>query len=82
MNRTDRLTAIMQTLQISKAASVQELSEQLKVSHMTVRRDLVSLVKSEKVKILHGSVILHPNSSSRETIATTRSSPRGPNIPS
>ncbi len=66
MNRTDRLTAIMQTLQISKAASVQELSEQLKVSHMTVRRDLVSLVKSEKVKVLHGSVILHPKSNARE----------------
>lgn len=66
MNRTDRLAVIMQTLQISKAASVQELSQRLKVSHMTVRRDLVSLVQSEKVKVLHGSVILHP-SSSRET---------------
>jgi len=66
MNRTDRLNAIMQTLQISKAASVQELSEQLKVSHMTVRRDLESLVKSEKVKIFHGSVILHPKSHTRE----------------
>ncbi len=66
MNRTDRLSVIMQTLQISKAASVQELSEQLKVSHMTVRRDLVALAKSEKVKVLHGSVILHPKSSSRE----------------
>jgi DeoR/GlpR family transcriptional regulator of sugar metabolism len=44
MNKADRMNAIMQTLQISKAASVQELSEQLKVSHMTVRRDLISLV--------------------------------------
>lgn len=56
----------MQTLQVSKAASVQELSEQLKVSHMTVRRDLVSLVKGEKVKVFHGSVILHPKSDARQ----------------
>jgi DeoR family deoxyribose operon repressor len=60
------MNAIMQTLQISKAASVQELSEQLKVSHMTVRRDLVSLVQSEKVRVLHGSVILHPKSDARQ----------------
>ncbi len=66
MNKADRLNVIMQTLQISKASSVQELSEQLKVSHMTVRRDLESLVKTEKVKILHGSVILHPKSNARE----------------
>jgi DeoR family transcriptional regulator, deoxyribose operon repressor len=66
MNRADRLNVIMQTLQINKASSVQELSEQLKVSHMTVRRDLMSLVKNEKVKILHGSVILHPKSDLRE----------------
>ncbi len=67
MNRSERLNMIMQTLQISKAASVQELSEQLKVSHMTVRRDLASLAKSEKVRMLHGSVILHPKSDIRET---------------
>ena len=65
MNRDERVNAIMQTLRISKASSVQELSEQLKVSHMTIRRDLVSLIKSERVKVLHGSVILHPRSSAR-----------------
>jgi DeoR family transcriptional regulator, deoxyribose operon repressor len=65
MTKTDRLNVIMQTLQISKASSVQELSRQLNVSHMTVRRDLVSLVESEQVKILHGSVILHPRTSAR-----------------
>lgn len=65
MNRDERVNAIMQTLQICKASSVQELSEQLKVSHMTIRRDLVSLIKSERVKVLHGSVILHPRSSAR-----------------
>jgi DeoR family transcriptional regulator, deoxyribose operon repressor len=66
MNRTDRQNVIMQTLQISKAASVQELSRQLKVSHMTVRRDLAFLVESQKVKIFHGSVMIHPRSDARE----------------
>lgn len=64
--RFERLNAIMQALRISKALSVQELSKQLKVSHMTVRRDLLSLAKNEQVKMLHGSVILHPKSSVRE----------------
>jgi len=62
MNKAQRLNAIVQTLQITRAASVHELSEQLKVSHMTVRRDLTTLVADEKVKIFHGSVILHPKS--------------------
>lgn len=66
VNRADRLDIIMQTLQMSKASTVQELSKQLKVSHMTVRRDLESLVRSEKVKIFHGGVVLHPKSSARE----------------
>ena len=66
MNRAGRLNTIMQTLQINRAASVQELSEQLKVSHMTVRRDLASLVQEEKVRVLHGSVILHPKSDIRQ----------------
>ncbi len=55
----------MQTLQINKASTVQELSRQLNVSHMTVRRDLASLVEKEQVKVLHGSVILHPKASDR-----------------
>ena len=65
MNKSDRLNVIIQTLSISRAASVQELSEQLKVSHMTVRRDLDSLVQSGQVRLFHGSVILHPSPSSR-----------------
>jgi DeoR family transcriptional regulator, deoxyribose operon repressor len=65
MNKSDRLNVIIQTLSISKAASVQELSEQLKVSHMTVRRDLDALVQSGQVRVFHGSVILHPSPSSR-----------------
>jgi DeoR family deoxyribose operon repressor len=65
MNKAERLKVIMQTLQISQASSVQELSQQLSVSHMTVRRDLLSLVERDQVKILHGSVILHPQNATR-----------------
>lgn len=66
MNKSERLDAIMQTLTLSKASSVRELSRQLKVSHMTVRRDLAALEEREEVKVLHGSVILHPRSSARD----------------
>jgi DeoR family transcriptional regulator, deoxyribose operon repressor len=69
MNKAQRLEAIIQTLQLSKASSVRELSSQLKVSHMTVRRDLAALEKSEQVKMLHGNVILHPKSSNRDDIS-------------
>ncbi len=65
MGKTERLNLIMQTLSISKGSSVQELSEQLKVSHMTIRRDLESLVQSGQVRVFHGSVILHPSTNGR-----------------
>jgi DeoR family transcriptional regulator, deoxyribose operon repressor len=65
MNKTERMSLIMQTLTIKKASSVQELTEQLKVSHMTIRRDLGALVQSGKVKVYHGSVILHPSTPGR-----------------
>ena len=65
MNKSERLDAIMQTLRINSVSSVQELSRQLKVSHMTVRRDLLSLEQDEEVRVLYGSVMLHPKSSAR-----------------
>jgi DeoR family deoxyribose operon repressor len=60
MKKTERLKTIMQTLRINNVSSVEELSRQLKVSHMTVRRDLISLEEEEEVRVLYGSVILHP----------------------
>ncbi|HET6485500.1 MAG TPA: DeoR/GlpR family DNA-binding transcription regulator [Spirochaetia bacterium] len=66
MNKPERLNAIMQTLLLTKASSVSDLSRQLKVSHMTVRRDLEVLQESEQVKILHGNVILHPKRNARD----------------
>ncbi|MCX7023289.1 MAG: DeoR/GlpR family DNA-binding transcription regulator [Spirochaetes bacterium] len=65
MNRSERLSYILRILETDKASSVQELSRELKVSHMTIRRDLVPLVDDELVKILHGSVILHPKNDIR-----------------
>ena len=65
MTRTERLARILAILEEHKASTVPELAGELDVSHMTVRRDLVSLVDDERVKILHGSVILHPKSDSR-----------------
>jgi len=61
MNKSERLGRIMQTLRISKGSSVQDLAALLKVSHMTVRRDLASLMADEQVQMFHGSVTLHPS---------------------
>ena len=69
MNKEQRLNTIMKILGQNKASSVQELSHQLKVSHMTVRRDLAALEKMDQVKVLHGSVVLHPNSGVRDDIS-------------
>ncbi|MBN1241995.1 MAG: DeoR/GlpR transcriptional regulator [Spirochaetales bacterium] len=65
MNKAERLSRILGILEDAKASNVQELARELDVSHMTVRRDLVQLVDEERVKILHGSVILHPRSDAR-----------------
>lgn len=65
MTRTERLSAIVQTLRISGVSNVEELSRQLAVSHMTVRRDLLALEEQEEVRVLYGSVVLHPKASAR-----------------
>jgi len=61
MNRSERLDFIMRSLRASKGSSVQDLADLLKVSHMTVRRDLSALVEDGQVKLFHGSVTLHPS---------------------
>jgi DeoR family deoxyribose operon repressor len=65
MTRDERLERILRILEVEKASSVQALARELDVSHMTIRRDLVPLVGDERVKILHGSVILHPRNDAR-----------------
>lgn len=66
MSRSERISHILQVLETNKASNVHELSRELGVSHMTIRRDLVPLVNEERVKILHGSVILHPKNDRRD----------------
>ena len=61
MTRNERLGYIMQTLRVSKGSSVQDLADQLGVSHMTVRRDLAGLMAEQQVQMFHGSVTLHPS---------------------
>jgi DeoR family transcriptional regulator, deoxyribose operon repressor len=58
MNKLERIDIIMQTLRTSKASTVQDLSRLLQVSHMTIRRDLVTLEKQEQIRILYGGIIL------------------------
>ena len=65
MVKDDRSKRILAILEADKASTVQELARALDVSHMTIRRDLAPLVEGELVKILHGSVILHPRNDAR-----------------
>ncbi len=60
MKKIDRHKYILELLKLHSFSNVQELSQGLEVSHMTVRRDLEELAEQNKVKILHGSIILHP----------------------
>ncbi|NQT60177.1 MAG: DeoR/GlpR transcriptional regulator [Bacteroidetes bacterium] len=60
MKKSERHSYILNLLKLHTFSNVQELSQDLDVSHMTVRRDLDELADLDKVKILHGSVILNP----------------------
>ena len=55
-----RRTSIMSALRRAGFLSVAELSEQLNVSQMTVRRDLRRLAGSGEVVLVHGGVSLPP----------------------
>jgi len=56
--RDERLKKIIQTLKINTASTIQELADELSVSHMTVRRDLEVLTRQNIVKLLYGGVVL------------------------
>ena len=66
MTKIERWDAIMERLGLDKASTILELSGDLGVSAMTIRRDLAALAREGKVKILYGSVMLHPDLSRRE----------------
>jgi len=57
MTKQVRLEMIKDYLRQKKSVTVQELADLLKVSHMTVRRDLTELSRHDAVKIIHGGVL-------------------------
>lgn len=52
-----RLLTLLEILKDEKAASTKELSQHLKVTEMTVRRDLGILADKNQVRIIHGGAI-------------------------
>lgn len=64
MNKLERIDIIMRTLREHKASTIQDLAKLLDVSHMTIRRDLASLMGEGRVRILYGGIILNPEGDS------------------
>lgn len=60
MNKTERLNRIFDIVKRENGVPIQVLARHLDVSHMTIRRDLESLVDDNLVKLIHGGVILNP----------------------
>ena len=58
--KADRLNRIMQILKMRNGASIRELSSELEVSEMTVRRDLEVLSASRLVTLIQGVAIYRP----------------------
>jgi DeoR family transcriptional regulator, deoxyribose operon repressor len=57
IKRTERLSLIVQMLQAARGASISDLAGELKVSEMTVRRDLEALAAENKVRLIHAAAI-------------------------
>ena len=62
--RQDRLSNILETLHITRGASIKDLSERLGVSEMTIRRDLEALELEGKVRLVHTGALLVEGSTS------------------
>ncbi len=60
MNKDDRLDHIIDLLKQENGLPVQILATQLGVSHMTIRRDLETLVERGLVRLIHGGALLNP----------------------
>lgn len=67
MTKSERWNAIMRRLGFETTASILELSRDLDVSPMTVRRDLAALAREGKVRVLYGGAMLHPDLARRES---------------
>jgi DeoR family transcriptional regulator, deoxyribose operon repressor len=55
--RQDRIVKILDTLHVTRGATIRELAEALEVSEMTIRRDLDDLAAERKVKLVHAGAI-------------------------
>ena len=55
-----RVNSLLHLLKQNNASSIKELADALKVSEMTVRRDVQILAESGLVRIIHGGVIYNP----------------------
>ena len=60
MSKDERLERIVELLKQENGLPVQILAHQLDVSHMTVRRDLETLVERGLVRLIHGGALLDP----------------------
>ena len=57
--KIQRQNYILNNLKQNSSTTIHELASGLKVSEMTIRRDLLSLKRENRVKLLHGGVILN-----------------------
>lgn len=63
MNKKDqRIKHILDLLQVKNVISIKELTKQLYVSEMTIRRDLMLLSSDNLVELIPGGAILKPHS--------------------
>jgi len=58
--RQGRIAQILESLREGTAVSVEELSQRLSVSEMTIRRDLQLLAQENRVRLVRGGVELRP----------------------
>jgi DeoR family deoxyribose operon repressor len=61
MTKEERTSQIVEMLKQENGLPVQIIADRLGVSHMTVRRDLETLVEQELVRLIHGGVLLNPD---------------------
>lgn len=65
-NRTERRKQIIQILRERNGASIKQLSDELNVSEMTIRRDLETLQINKIVNLVHGAAIYNSSSEKDE----------------
>lgn len=61
MTKDERLDRVVEMLKQENGLPVQMIADRLAVSHMTVRRDLETLVEKQLVRLIHGGVLLNPD---------------------